>query len=113
MERYKGFLIDGSAILTSATAFDWYSQGTIFGTSRIDSVVEIKRIRGPVFNSKKAAEEHGLKLCKDWIDKRSTAKDRIRLVTGGQLRYPHTRPTSSMRIQSRDEWNSLGGWIDT
>jgi hypothetical protein len=43
----------------------------------------------------------------------STAKDRIRLVTGGQLRYLNTRPTSSMRIQSRDEWNSLGGWIDT
>ena len=42
-----------------------------------------------------------------------TAKDRIRLVTGGQLRCPHTRPTSSMRIQSRDGWNSLGGWINT
>jgi hypothetical protein len=26
---------------------------------------------------------------------------------------PNTRPTSSMHIQSRDEWNSLGGWIDT
>ena len=24
----------------------------------------------PVFSSKEAAEEHGLKLCKDWIDKR-------------------------------------------
>jgi hypothetical protein len=30
-----------------------------------------------------------------------------------ELRCPHTRPTSSMRIQSKDEWNSLGGWIDT
>jgi hypothetical protein len=34
-----------------------------------DSIVEIKRIRGPIFSSREAAEEHGLKLCKDWIDK--------------------------------------------
>jgi hypothetical protein len=70
MERYKGFLIDGSAIPAFVTGFDWYSQGTIFRTSRrLDSIVEIKRIRGPTFDSKEAAEEHGLKLCKDWIDK--------------------------------------------
>ena len=70
MERYKGFLIDGSAIPSFVTRFDWYSQGTIFRTSRrLDSIVEIKRIRGPTFNSKEAAEKHGLKLCKDWIDK--------------------------------------------
>jgi len=70
MERYKGFLIDGSAITTSATAFDWHSQGTILRPGRLGSIVEVKRIQGPIFNSKEAAEEHGLKLCKDWIDKR-------------------------------------------
>jgi hypothetical protein len=31
----------------------------------------------------------------------------------GWLRCPNTRPTSLMRIQSKDEWNSLGDWIDT
>jgi len=47
------------------------SQGTIFRTSRrLDSIVEMKRrIRGPTCDSKETAEEHGLKLCKDWIDK--------------------------------------------
>jgi hypothetical protein len=70
IERYKGFLIDGSAIPTFTTEHDWCSQGTIFRASRrFDSIVEIKRIRGPVFNSREAAEEHGLKLCKDWLDK--------------------------------------------
>jgi len=70
MERYKGFLIDGSAIPIFATEHDWCSQGTIFRASRrLDSIVEIKRIRGPIFSSREAAEEHGLKLCKDWIDK--------------------------------------------
>src|SRR5215831_3549069 len=63
MERYKGCLIDGSAIPTFTTEHDWCSQGTIFRASRrFDSIVEIKRIRGPVFNSREAAEEHGLKL---------------------------------------------------
>jgi hypothetical protein len=70
MERYKGFLIDGSAMPAFATGFDWYSQGTIYRASRgLGSIVQIKRIRGPIFNSKEAAEQHGLKLCKDWIDK--------------------------------------------
>jgi hypothetical protein len=53
-----------------ATGFDWYSQGTIFRAGRLSSIVEIKRIKGPIFNNKQAAEDHGLKLCKEWIDKR-------------------------------------------
>src|SRR5215831_15572376 len=73
MERYKGFLIDGSAIPSFVTRFDWYSQGTIFRTSRrLDSIVEIKRIEftAQTFKTKKQAEKHGLELCKEWIDKR-------------------------------------------
>jgi hypothetical protein len=53
-----------------ATRFDWNSQGIILRPGRLGSVVEVKRIEGPVFNSKEKAEEDGLKLCKEWIDKR-------------------------------------------
>jgi hypothetical protein len=70
LERYKGFLIDGSAVPTFATGFDWYSQGIILRPARVGSIVEVKRIEGPIFSSKEAAEQHGLELCKDWIDKR-------------------------------------------
>jgi hypothetical protein len=70
IERYKGFLIAGSAVPDFATKFDWYSQGTIFRRGNLSSIVEIKRIQGPIFNSKEEAESHGLELCKDWIDKR-------------------------------------------
>ena len=70
LKRYKGFLIDGSAVPTFATGFDWYSQGTILCPGRLGSIVEIKRIEGAVFNSKEAAEQHGLELCKDWLDNR-------------------------------------------
>jgi len=70
MERYKGFLISGSAVPTFATRFDWYSQGIILRPRRLGSIVEIKRIEGAIFDSKEAAEEDGFRLCKDWIDKR-------------------------------------------
>jgi len=70
IERYKDFLITSSAVPTFAAQFEWYSQGTILRPGRLGSIIEIKRIQGPIFNSKEAAEEHGLKLCKDWIDKR-------------------------------------------
>ena len=69
IEQYKGFLIDGSAVPTFATSFDWYSQGIVLRPGRLSSIV-VKRFQGPIFNSKEEAEEHGLKLCKDWIDKR-------------------------------------------
>jgi hypothetical protein len=70
IERYKGFLIDGSAVPTFATGFDWYSQGIILRPGRLSSIVEVRRIKGPIFNSKEAAEHHAIQLCKDWIDKR-------------------------------------------
>jgi hypothetical protein len=69
IERYKDFLISGSAVPTFVTGFDWYSQGTILRPGRLGSIVEIKRIQGPIFHNKEAAEGHGLKLCKEWIDK--------------------------------------------
>ena len=69
IERYKGSLIAGSAIPNFATGFDWYSQGTIFRRGQLGSIVEIRRIWGMIFTSKEAAGQHGLELCKDWIDK--------------------------------------------
>jgi len=66
----QGLLIAGSAVPRFAAGFDWDSQGIIFRSGRLSSTVEIKRIKGPIVNSKDAAEEHGLKLCKDWINNR-------------------------------------------
>jgi len=66
----QGFLdrrISGAKV---CKGFDWDSQGIIFRSGRLSSTVEIKRIKGPIVNSKDAAEEHGLKLCKDWINNR-------------------------------------------
>jgi hypothetical protein len=70
MERYKGFLIVGTTTPNFATRFDWYSQGIILRPARLGSVIEVKRLTGAVFNSKDAAEEDGLQLCREWIDRR-------------------------------------------
>ena len=70
MERYEGCLIAGSAVPRFAMGFDWDSQGIILRPGRLSSIVEVRRIKGTIFDSKEAAEEDGFKLCKDWIDNR-------------------------------------------
>ncbi|HEV8723345.1 MAG TPA: hypothetical protein VGW77_22225 [Candidatus Binatia bacterium] len=47
---------------------EWYCRGLIFDPE--DKVTEIKRLECPelTFATKKKAEEHALKLCKQWID---------------------------------------------
>ena len=44
--------------------------GNYLGPGRLSSIVEVKRVEGPIFNSQEEAEQHGVELCKDWIDKR-------------------------------------------
>ena len=51
------------------TGFEWYSQGTILRPRRLSSIVLVKRIQRPIFNSEEEAEQHGLQVCKDWIDR--------------------------------------------
>jgi hypothetical protein len=70
IEQYKGFLIDGSAVPTFAQALTGIRKGIVLRPGRLSSIVEVKRLEGPIFNSKEAAEQHGLRFCKDWIDKR-------------------------------------------
>lgn len=59
IERYKDFLITGSAVPKFATEFDWDSQGTILRPGRLGLIVEIKRIKGAIFTSKEEAEQDG------------------------------------------------------
>jgi hypothetical protein len=60
IERYKNFLIRSSPVPTFATGFDWYSQGIILRPGRLNSIVEVKRIQGSIFNSKEDEEQ--------WLD---------------------------------------------
>ena len=44
--------------------FEWYAQGIVLRPGRLSSTIEVKRIEGPRFNNKEAAEQHGLELSK-------------------------------------------------
>jgi hypothetical protein len=73
MKKYKGHPIYGIAV--PAPGHRWCSCGLVFDTD-LTQTIEIKRIQsatGLVFKGKQEAEEHGLKLCRDWIDEQTPA----------------------------------------
>jgi hypothetical protein len=73
MKQYKGHPIYGIAIPTPERS--WCSRGLIYDQD-LTQTIEIKRIESPTdltFKAKQQAEEHGLKLCRDWIDQQNPA----------------------------------------
>jgi len=73
MKQYKGHPIYGIAV--PAPERRWCSRGLVFD-SDLTQTIEIKRIASPTdltFKAKQQAEEHGLKLCRDWIDEQDSA----------------------------------------
>jgi hypothetical protein len=72
MKQYKDHPIYGVAVPSPKKG--WYSRGLVFDRD-LTRTIAIKRLEGPTdspFKSKQQAEEHGLKLCKDWIDKQAS-----------------------------------------
>jgi hypothetical protein len=72
VKQYKDHPIYGVAV--PAPEKRWYSRGLVFDRD-LTRTIAIKRLKGPTdspFKSKQQAEEHGLKLCKDWIDKQAS-----------------------------------------
>ena len=73
MKQYKGHPIYGIAV--PAPEHRWCSCGLVFDPD-LTQTIEIKRIKSPMdltFKAKRRAEEHGLKLCRDWIDEQTSA----------------------------------------
>ena len=66
MHRYNNHPIYGIGIHGSGKK--WNCRGLIFDPE--DQVTEIKRLECPelAFATKREAEEHGLELCKKWIN---------------------------------------------
>jgi hypothetical protein len=68
MIQYKGYFILGGAVKIPPNSPAWWrSQGSVF-TNTPEGAVLIKQLEGVIFESKQAAEAHGLELCKKWID---------------------------------------------
>jgi len=74
MSRYKDYPIYGVAVPTPDHR--WSSRGLVFDRD-LNQTVEIKRIDSSdrIFKTKKQAEEYGLELCKEWVDKQPWRSD--------------------------------------
>jgi hypothetical protein len=65
--QYRGFWVSGSSIVDHDQNTS-RAMGTICVATRRGSIVAIKRLEGPRFENREEAEEHGLKMCKEWLD---------------------------------------------
>lgn len=79
ISEYNGYLIYGRAVETRPDLSYWQSQGIVFIKIPQDATMEIQRLEGDFFQTKQAAEEDGLKLCKEWIgEQRAMPEDSVR-----------------------------------
>jgi hypothetical protein len=69
MVSYRGYLIYGKAVVVGRNSQAWRSLGVICAKTSRESIIEIRHIEGTVFKTREAAEDNGLELCKNWLDK--------------------------------------------
>jgi hypothetical protein len=43
--------------------------GIVYDRGQFGTIIQVQRIEGESFETKKQAEQHGVELCKEWIDK--------------------------------------------
>jgi hypothetical protein len=65
--EYKGHIISGWPRPETTNGFT--SVGITYERDRLGSMIQIKRIEGELFETKEQAEQHGIELCKEWIDR--------------------------------------------
>jgi len=71
MKAYKGHPVYGVAV--PAPGRRWFSRGLVFDRD-LNQTLEIQRIEASAeltFQARRHAEEHGLKLCRDWVDEQA------------------------------------------
>jgi hypothetical protein len=65
--EYRGYIISAWARPESENGFT--AVGIIYERGQFGSIIQVQRIEGALFETKEQAEQHGLRLCKEWIDK--------------------------------------------
>jgi hypothetical protein len=65
--QYGGYIICAWARPESTNGYT--SFGIVYTRDQLGSIIQVKRIEGELFGSKEQAEQHGIGLCKEWIDK--------------------------------------------
>jgi hypothetical protein len=72
--EYRGYIISAWARPESTNGFT--SVAIVYERSQFGSVIQVQRIEGALFETKERAEQHGLGLCKEWIDKQKAEFNR-------------------------------------
>ena len=74
--EYEGYIISAWARPESTNSST--SVGIVYEHGQSGAIIQIQRIEGELFESKELAEEHGLELCKEGIDKQTNANKEIK-----------------------------------
>ena len=64
--EYRGYILTAWARPELTTGFT--SVGIVYQSGELGSIIQIQRIEGKLFETKEQSEEHGVELCKEWID---------------------------------------------
>jgi hypothetical protein len=65
--EYRGYIISAWARPESTNSST--SIGIVYVRGQFGSMIQVQRIEGKLFETKEQAEQHGIGLCKEWIDK--------------------------------------------
>ena len=70
MQPYKGYLINGNALLVHPFSPDWYVGGSVLASGRSTSIVEVTRFQVQRFtvSIKELAEWFGLEVARIVVD---------------------------------------------
>ena len=72
--EYGGYLISAWARPEFANGFT--SVGIVYKRGRLGSIIQVQRIEGELFETKEQAEQHGVELCKEWVNKQEPELNR-------------------------------------
>ena len=65
--KYRGYIISAWARPESTNGST--SVGIVYERGQFGSIIQVQRIEGELFEIKEQAEQHGVGLCKEWIDR--------------------------------------------
>jgi hypothetical protein len=65
--EYRGYIISAWARPESTNGST--SVGIVYDRGQFETIIQVQRIEGELFETKEQAEQHGVELCKEWIDK--------------------------------------------
>jgi hypothetical protein len=71
--EYRGYVLSAWARPELTNGFT--SIGIVYRRVQLGSIIQVQRIEGKLFEKKEQAEQHGVDLCKEWVDNQFRLKD--------------------------------------